>query len=123
MTQEAAYWMLPATKSTVEYSLITDIDFRSTYQLKKQLDTNIAENDTVATKSRSIDVEAGSSTMEMESKKIYKQTEQILPHFLPIFRIASPHYYLFNQATLINLFPKLYKKATLCFSQSSLIQH
>eukprot|EP00795_Rhopilema_esculentum_P011014 gene11014-19857_t len=38
----------------------------SCYQLKNQLDTIIAEEDTVATESRGIDVEAGSSVMAME---------------------------------------------------------
>ena len=38
VTQEKAYWLLPASKSCVSYSPVSDIDFTSVKSKKKQLD-------------------------------------------------------------------------------------
>lgn len=106
VTQEAAYWVLPSRKSSVEYAPLNKIDFTSSKTLKRKLDNFIDDGSSET----SITPEK-----QQTSKDVYRANSDAFRSFMDKITVYKPAFHTvhplfssnFKPTVLQDKYPKL----------------
>ena len=105
VTQEKAYWMLPASCKKVPYKEIADIDFTSPSTLRKKIDKRVVDNGNPKIQERKTYSKANYASNEKVSE--FCKSLNVCKSKPAILSIVSPYDEKYVPQTMTEVFPKM----------------